>query len=186
MNNTMKKPHWSIWVLVIALCANLGITLWNARRTPRLAYVRSQDLVYGYFGMKEAMSEFQGKQGAWKANVDSLRSDLQRTMVRAHDLDIKGDKAALRNIEQVIGKQRQDLMRYQDAMDKKSKSEEQKMLSGVLDQVNAFVEAYAKKNGYDVVLGTTDAGSLLYGQAGMDITADLLVALNKDHEGLAK
>ena len=56
----------------------------------------------------------------------------------------------------------------------------------MLAQVNAFVERYAKEHAYDVVLGTTDAGSLMYGGSELDITQEVLTALNEDHEGLVK
>lgn len=177
----MRKLTWAILVLLLG---NIGLTFWNARSTPKVAYVRSQELVYGYFGMKEAMEEFKGGQQEWKSNLDTLNVDLQRSIAQARQLHVAGNTKELARLEPIIQKQQQDLLRYKDAMEKKSAEDEQRILNGVLGQVNAFVERYAEQKGYDVVLGTTDAGSLLYGEGGLDITEDLLAALNKDHEGV--
>lgn len=181
----MKRMHWALWLVLAAFLLNAGAIVWSTRNTPRLAYVRSQDLVYGYFGMKEAMADFQEKQSGWRSNLDTLKNDLQRTMAEAQRLHKAGNTAALNDLQPVIRKQHDEIGRYQEVMEQKSKEDEQRILNGVLGQINAFVETYAKEKGYDVVLGTTDAGSLLYGEGGLDITNELLAALNKEHEGLA-
>lgn len=175
------KKHLLLIIICALLVGDLTISFWNNMRTPQIAYVRSQELVYGYFGMKDAMTRFQNEQGAWKANVDTLKADLERgiTELRSGDLDA----AALRAKQVLLQKQQNDLMNYQQAMEGKMHEEEQKLLAEVLGQVNSFIERYAEERGYDVVLGTTNSGSLLYGQGGMDITEELLAALNKDHQG---
>lgn len=172
-----NKTTWAVLLIAGTLLLNAAAFFWTAKRTPRVAYVRSQDLVYGYLGMKEAMNEFQGKQQQWKGNADTLQADIQRTMAEL-PADGKGDPGKI----QILQKQRQDLARYQQVMSTKMQEDQQRMLNGVLGQVNSFVEKYAKENGFDVVLGTTDAGSLLYGSSAMDITDKLLAALNADHD----
>jgi outer membrane protein len=180
----IMKKHWLLIVIVALLLGNIAIGVWNKFSTPRIAYVRSQDLVYGYFGMKEAMTEFQSKQQTWQTNLDTLNADLQRSMAGLKNLDPTTLGAA--DQQRAVIKQREDLMRYGDSMEKKLAFDEKEMLNAVLAQVNSYVEKYATEHGFDVVLGTTDAGSLLYGDGGMDITDELLVALNKDHESGGK
>ena len=64
-----------------------------------------------------------------------------------------------------------------------SAEEEEKLLKGVLNQVNAFVEEYAAEEGFDLVLGTTLSGSILYGTTGIDITEQVLQAMNQQYSG---
>lgn len=172
-----------IVAILVLLIANIGFSFWTARSNPSVAFVRSNDLVYGYFGMREAMEEFQNEQARSKADLDTLNTDLRRSIDQAKQLHVDGRKAELARLEQVIRKQQQDLIRYQDAMEKKAGEDETRMLNGVLGQVNAFVQRYAEEKGYDLVLGTTDAGSLLYAEHALDITDEIMAALNKDHEG---
>lgn len=45
-------------------------------------------------------------------------------------------------------------------------------------KVRKFVKEYGKKNGYTFILGSTENGSVLYGDDAKDITADVVKALN--------
>jgi hypothetical protein len=42
----------------------------------------------------------------------------------------------------------------------------------VLDQINAFVEAYGEEEGYDMIVGTTQSGNLLYVCPALEITEE--------------
>jgi outer membrane protein len=55
------------------------------------------------------------------------------------------------------------------------------MTEGVLNQVNSFIEEYSKNKGYDLVIGTTTSGNLLYAREYMDITDEVLKALNENY-----
>ena len=178
---TMKR-HWPIVAVLLLTVINITVSLINTARSPRIAYVRSQELVYGYFGMKEAMTSFQQKQSVWKMTTDSLTSNLESGIVELRSTALTDSER--RTKEESLRKQQEDLGRYNDAVVSKMQQEEKKTLEGVLSQVNSFVEQYAKKHGYDMIMGTTEAGSLLYGTTAMDVTDDLLLALNQDHEGM--
>ena len=175
------KNRWPLLLVALFLAGNLALGVWSLKRTPRIAYVRSQELVYGYFGMKEAMSSFQLEQEGWKANMDTLTTDLRRNMEALRGPGSGGTDRSQN--EDAVRKQLDDLARYADAMEKKLQQKEQEMLATVLGQVNSFIEQYAADKGYDMVLGTTDEGSLLYGDGAMDITEEVLTALNQDHQG---
>ncbi|MBL8001164.1 MAG: OmpH family outer membrane protein [Flavobacteriales bacterium] len=169
-------------LLAVLLGVHLAWSVWSWSRTPRIAYVRSEELVYGYFGMKEAVDAFQAEQQGWRSNLDSLTADLRRTMAKAAALRNEG--RADEELERVAMKQQQELQRYAKAMEAKAQDEEREQLQAVLGQINTFVGAYAAQHGYNMVLGTTDEGNVLYGEGALDITEELLTALNEHHQGL--
>ena len=47
----------------------------------KLVYIDSNRLLAGYQGMKDAQSKFQKKSLTWKANVDTLMSEVQRSIM---------------------------------------------------------------------------------------------------------
>lgn len=47
--------------------------------------------------------------------------------------------------------------------------------------INQLIEQYSVENGYDLILGTTDDGSILYGAEAVDITDDLLQYINQGY-----
>lgn len=180
----MKSRKWALVAIATLTLGNLSILLWNVQRTPRVAYVRSEELVYGYFGMKEAMTEFGNTRKVQQANIDTLTLDLQRGMALRNELQAAGRIQELEEHQQLLQKQYNDLEQFRKATEERAAAEEQRILGSVLGQINTFVEKYAQERGYDVVLGTTASGSLLYGNGAYDITDELMVALNKDHEGI--
>ena len=72
---------------------------------------------------------------------------------------------------------------YSNAVSQNARMEEEKMLEGVLNQVNSFVRKYGEENGFAMVYGTTSDGNILYGEAELDITDDLLTKLNHEYYG---
>jgi outer membrane protein len=73
-------------------------------------------------------------------------------------------------------------MQHQAAVAQQAQSEEAKLAEGVLNQINGFVETYARDRGYTLVLGTTQTGSLLYASDAVDITEEVLQGLNQAYQ----
>lgn len=143
----------------------VAIALWGQHTRPQLAYVRSEVLINEFAGMQEARQQYQQKQQEWQAHLDTLRADYARLEQAGGSADELAFVA--RNIQQFTARTEQ-----------LAQEEDQQMTQAVLDQVNAFVEQYGEEHGYDFILGTTQSGNLLYGNATLDITEELLRALN--------
>lgn len=153
-------------VTTVTIAMILAATLWYAHHTrPHLAYVRSEVLINEFAGMQEARQQYEQKQQQWQAHLDTLRADYARLEQASGSADELAFVA--RNIQQ-----------YTIRTEQLAREEDQQMTQAVLDQVNAFVEQYGEEQGYDLILGTTQSGNLLYGDAALDITEELLRALN--------
>jgi Skp family chaperone for outer membrane proteins len=59
----------------------------------------------------------------------------------------------------------------------------QTLVQGVLNQINDFIKKYSEDHGYTFVFGTTNDGTLLFGNKGVDITEDVLEELNTEYSG---
>ncbi|HMQ77201.1 MAG TPA: OmpH family outer membrane protein [Flavobacteriales bacterium] len=164
---------------LLLLVANLALTLGTVLTRPRIAFVRSQELVYGYMGMKDAMSAFQERERSVQANIDTMTRDLERQLTVLRHPGASPTAVDLKAVKQ----QQQELVNYRGQMTDELARQEEVLLAPVLEQVNTFVERYAKEHGYDVVLGTTASGNLLHGDPAMDVTEDVLTALNNSYEG---
>ncbi len=147
----------------IIIIANLALYITTSQKSLKIAYVKSHELIYGYLGMKEAQNKYQMNSQIWKANVDTLQFDYQRTFnkYRAEYDQLSEKEKAER--EEILKKLYDDVINYSKAIETKAKGEEDKILEGVLNQVNSFVEEYGKTKGYDVIFGTTLSGSSLDG-----------------------
>lgn len=168
--------------LLIISIAGLTISIYSCFKIPKIGYVRSHDLVYKYIGMKEVQDKYQEKVQAWQSNIDTLKKELE-TNYKEYQLNMKSLSVDLKKQkESFLQSKQNDLVQYTNSVNQKAKEEEQKMLDGVLNQVNSFTEDYGKKNGYDFILGTTLSGSILYGNNAVDITDVVLDLLNKNYK----
>ena len=172
-----------IILLTLSIVVNLTMNLLDRQTAKKIAYVRSHDLVYAYDGMKAMQLKFQDQSKAWEANLDTLKMEYHRSLSQYQEVihQLNNQEKATR--ENLLRIQQNNVIQYSENIQLKSKEEEEKMLKGVLNQVNSFVEEYGKSNNYDIILGTTLSGSILYGRETIDITEELLQELNKQYRG---
>ena len=174
----MNKVLLALTTLAIVIS---GLAIYKSMRPVKIAYIRSSDMIYSYEGMKDAQKTYQEKLKAWQSNVDTLRLELERNFNRYTNELAKLSAKDKSERQSLLNQQQQNYNQYAQATKEKSKKEEQAMTEGVLNQVNSFIEEYAKKQGYDIVIGTTTSGNLLYAKQDMDITENVLKALNENY-----
>lgn len=141
----------------LSIAASLLLTIFTLTflffKTPKIAYVRNLDLVYGYNGMKEAHAEFKGQAGEWQNNVDTLKIRYQKA-VAYYQQNLKTFSGKEKEEQVALLKQMElDLKNYAITVQGEAKEKETKLTQGVLNYINSFVQNYAKKKGYDIVLG---------------------------------
>jgi outer membrane protein len=177
----MQRVIMLMLILLTTLSLVFSTYLYLSR--PKLAYVRSHDLINRYAGTVEARNNFESKKSAMIANVDSLRMMFEKSRMEYLGRAAKLSSAARASIERELNQQQSQFIQYSQAIDERISQEDNEMMGAVLNQVNSFVEDYAKSNNIDVILGTTTAGSLLYGESSIDITEPLLESLNEKYKG---
>jgi outer membrane protein len=180
----MKLTKSVGFILVLVLIILIGINIYQLLYVGnKIVYVRSYDLIEKYHGTVEARKEFSKRQTQMQSNVDSLRMDFERSR-NEYIRVAPGLTSAVRvEREKMLGQQQQQFLQYQQAIDEKIQEEDSKMMQEVLNQVNSFVESYALQNDYDLILGTTMSGNVLFGDKSLDITDALLAELNSHYKG---
>ncbi len=170
-------PILALVLSVFALSISILVFI-SKNRSLKIGYVRSQDLVYNYSGMKEAQNKFKQKQEKWQANKLSLESDFQKELEKfkkeSEGLSEKEKQKSQLHLRQM----QENIKKYEQSLLQLAEEQDTKMTEGVLNQVNSFIEKYGIKNDYDLILGTTTSGSILYGRKIYDITDEILEAMN--------
>lgn len=165
--------------LVGAVFGTAGFIASNT--TPKIGVIRSDKLVYEFSGMKEAQEKYKGKRESWELEADSLDREFNAAVER-----YKSEEPGL-SVSQRQDKQRelallqQSLTQHKTNLAEKAAEEDRELTEGVLSQINEFVEGYGKEHGYDVVLGTDGTGNILHSEDYLDITEEVLDALNRTH-----
>lgn len=164
--------------LSIASIVVLTVILVAGGTDKRIGVVRSNNLIQGYKAMQDAQERYENKQKVWQTSISTLEGELQSAVENYRAMYASLSKDEIRKQELAIEQKRANYIQYSQSIKEKVETEENGMMQGVLNQINSFVEQYGKEHGFDVILGTTAAGNVLYGTESIDITDEVLKALN--------
>jgi outer membrane protein len=178
MNSRLLAPLGIINLLGIMALAYLYIS------TPqKIYYVDSAQLVNGYKGMQDARKAYQQKATTWKANIDTLASEVQQQIVR-YEKELSKMTPKEKQLSQELIKTKQNqLIEYQRAMNTQAQQEDGKMTEEVMSQVNAYLKKYGKDHGYKIIMAATQYGNIAYADENLDITKPVLEGLNGEYKG---
>lgn len=176
------KVNKSILVALFALSITATcLACYSIYQTPRIGFVRTPELVYSYAGTREARKNFENEKRLMMLNLDTLKqihfnliqafeampsSDPERPMQRA---------AAMRAAANVQS--------YEESINNKVDEMDERLMTGILNQVNSYAIEFGKKNRYDLILATTSSGNILYGKDADDLTTEMLEELNQQYVG---
>jgi outer membrane protein len=132
--------------------------------------------------MEAARKVYQLKANAWKANIDTLSSEIQNQIMN-YEKSSKNLSAREKQLtEELIRTKQKQLYDYQQAISQQAKEEDDKMTQEVLSQIDGYIKKYGAGKGYKIVLGAAN-GNIVYADEALDITTEILDGLNKDYSG---
>jgi outer membrane protein len=175
-------PFKVIVIAVNVLLASAVIWL-LAGNKPKIAFVQSAYLLSNYQGFKDATVAYKQKSVLWQANIDTLASELN-SIRKDHSRDLAGMTSREKELSlSLIKTKEQQLQQYQQGIQQKAAQEDQQMTAGVVQEVNAFLKDYGEAHNYLIIFGATDMGNVVYAREAIDLTEEVLEALNKNYRG---
>ena len=176
-----QRPPIIISVFTLLLVISIGIYVYTHHQN--IVYVDSAQLVNGYKGMQAARKVYQQKASTWKANIDTLASEVQKQIMQ-YEKEVGKMTAKEKQLSQELIKTKQNqLVEYQRAMNTQAQQEDGKMTEDVVTQINAYLKKYGKDHGYKIIMAATQYGNIAYADEGLDITKEVLEGLNKEYDG---
>jgi outer membrane protein len=181
-NNSLMKTI-SITSLALTLFLLGAIVMFYLRdsRNQKYVYIDSQKLVNGYRGMVEARRVYDSKLATWRANLDTLHSEAEK---KIKEYEATGGRLSSREkklMEELIQSKQDQFMKYQQLVSDNIKKEDDELTNGVVSKVNDFVKRYGKSNGYTIIMAATQYGNIIYADAEVDITDEVMKGLNAEY-----
>jgi len=172
-------------ILGVVLCAILGIVAWEhfGEETGKIGYVRTLELLENFEGMQEAAQAFDSKKVAYSVTLDSMQVAFQASVTEYQTGSAEMTESERLVAEQQLANKQQTLQQYAQAAQNQLAEEEETMTRGVLNQMEAFMASYGQQHGYQLILGTSEDGSILYGDKAIDLTNEIGLALNEQYRG---
>ena len=105
---------------LILLIGVIGYLALQPGNIPKIAYVRSAELVDKYLGVKEAQMQYQKKLTSWKISADTLEQRVNATMNLYSSQKDKLSDPQLKQLRIEMQRRRADLDRYHLNIEKKA------------------------------------------------------------------
>jgi Skp family chaperone for outer membrane proteins len=163
------------------------------------AFVDMERLFDGYYRTEQADAKLQeqaeeyneerkemfDKYEELQETFEQLRDDAQDMALSAETREEKRDEAEEMLID--IRKLERDIRRFEESRRKQLDEQQQRMREGIVAEIREIVETYARDHGYMAVVDSSGQSLngvevILYVDAKVDITTDILELLNKGHE----
>jgi outer membrane protein len=167
----------SVSVLISLFCSALVLGAWILFFQPRIGYIKSGLILKDYKGMAEANEKFTRELQQAQVNADTLKNRYDNLM--AQEKSVSG--SSRREWAYQAETAKRELDKYQEQFYTQMEHRKQELTQKVLAEINDYIQAYAKKNNYKYILGTTNDGSILYGDEAGDLTDEILKELNEKY-----
>lgn len=170
-----------IYIVLILGC--IGFTAWVKLSVPKIGYIKTEVVLENYAGMKDASKKYEQKRAEWKSAMDTLSNEL-RLEINNYILDSAAyTKTEKRDKKEKIRRLRQNMQVLNQKIKQQAEGLDVEMTMEVLEQVNTYLKQYGDEQGYDMIFGTMDKGTVVYGTPPLDLTNEVLEGLNKYYLG---
>ncbi len=155
-----------------------GAIFFYTNRPPKLAYVESARVLEGYKVMHDAKGTYQQQVLGWQANLDTLKQTVQSEIDTYNKQRATLPAAERRTQEERLAERQRQYLGYKKAIADKAEEEEARLTGHAVQKADSLMRVYGKAHNYDIVFAASEAGTVVYGRDGIDITNDVIKALN--------
>jgi len=159
----------------------LTIISLTACQQQKIGFVDNSVLINEYQERKDVEASLNTKIEAFKTRTDSLRSAFELEIKEAELKARTMSQSAIQTLSQELQQKEQVLSQRVQFEQQQIAQESQTLNDSIINRVKAFVQDYGKSNNYNFILGSNEAGSVLYGEEASDLTQEILKALNENY-----
>jgi len=147
-----------------------------------LAYINTDSLLIKYDYAKLMKEKMLKKEESSRANFNEKAKIFQQDLAE-HQRKLQNngylslDRA--KQEEQRLAKANQDLQELNQRLTNELMAEQNRINAELRDTLINYLKEYNKKKGYKVILSNTMGDNILYSEPGVDITNDIVEALNE-------
>ena len=167
----MKKLSLLFFAIVLIACS-----------PQKIAYIDVAVLMEEYSATKSLEAVLKVKQDKIAKMLDSLQAPFQLKVETYYKNASKMTAKKRAATEASLQQEQQTLQFQQQQATQILQAESQKNSEMLTKKVDSFVASYAQKNGYQLIMGTSGKGTVMYGDSKINITQNLLEILNADFE----
>jgi outer membrane protein len=179
MEKNISSSTNTIVIIIAAISLiSLAFSIISYFNQPKMAYIDSSILLQKYQGAVQASETLTQETEEWSGNIKTLEDELTTLNTEFVEKGASWNKSKVIEKQKRLETKQQEYYKYRRAIEEKAAKREQELMQPVFDQLNADIADYAKKKGYNLILGTVTGGNILYGADVLDITEEFLEYAN--------
>jgi len=154
------------------------LTFASCQQSQKIGFVDNAKLINEYQEKIDVQDKLQAKIKIYEQRRDSVRQAFQ---IEINEAELKSRKMSQENLQKLSQElqQKDQMMTQRDQFEQQQIAQEsQAQNDSLIKKVKNFVKDYGTKNGYNFILGSNEAGSVMYGNADSELTQTILDALN--------
>jgi outer membrane protein len=153
-----------------------------------IAFVNIDSVIYKFDMFFDRREDLLAKQKKAEAEFSSKEAQLKKNASDAQDKVNKGlvTRAQAAEMEQALYQQQQELVSLQQKLQSGLVEEEQVMNRQIVDYITTYLEENKSQYNYQFILGKSFGSPVLYGDTGLDITQQVINALNQKYKAEKK
>ena len=182
----MKKITLLVLGLAVATVAcnkDAGTDAAKAQPAGRIVYVNTDTLLNNYDYYKDVVKEFQNKQFQLENELQrkgqSFQNEVALFQRRVQAGGMSQEQA--QTTQQQLAQKEQNLMMYRDNAANNLAVEQGQKTDELLTKIQEYLAKYNAGDKYDMVIGYSKGGGVLYAKEDLDITQDVLKGLNEEY-----
>ena len=183
MKNEIKLSSINLITSLVSITGLIVLTIYVFSLPQKFVYVNTSKLINEYKGMQAAKLAYQKKASLWKANVDTLTSEVQQKILKYEKESASLSVKERQLTQELIHARQKQLMEYQKALNTQAQQENSRMIDEVVQRINTYLKKYGEEKGYKIVMAANEYGNIAYADEGLDITDEVLEGLNSEYRG---
>ncbi|UBM57915.1 OmpH family outer membrane protein [Marinilongibacter aquaticus] len=160
-----------------------GGTGTGGQTSGRIVYVNTDTLLNNYEMYKDMVKEFQNKQFALenelKKKSESFQNEVALFQRRVQAGGMSQQQA--QTTQQQLAQKEQDILMYRDNAANNLAQDQAETTDEILTKIHDFLAKYNEDDRYDMVIGYSKGGGVLYAKENLEITQDVLKGLNEEY-----
>lgn len=185
---------------IVALFLGLGVALMGCDKkggestsasgqpSGRIVYVNTDTLLNNYEYYKDVVKEFENKSFALDNELQRKAQSFQNEVALFQRRVQAGGLSEQQALTQqaALQKKEQDIMIYRENAAGNLQQEQAKKTDELLNKIHEYLKNYNASDRYDMVIGYSKGGGVLYAKEDLDITQDVLKGLNEEYKSAQK
>lgn len=165
------------------ILATFALLIFASCQEQKIGYLDSGEVINEYQEKKDIEEKFKAKEEAFKKRADSIGKAFQFEVQKYNAEKTRMSAKSKQEQEQELGQKQQILQQQMQFEQQQLQQQYRAEIDSVIVKVKDFVKGYGKTNGYEYILGTSEAlPSVLYGKEENNLTKTILDAIDAEYK----